>query len=62
MTATAPAQQTDSAPPVARSADVGSIDSILTTLYAVISGPVGQPRQYDRFFSIVHTLRDHWRP
>ena len=40
--------------PPARPGDVGSIDSILTTLYAVISGPVGQPRQWDRFFSLMH--------
>jgi hypothetical protein len=38
----------------ARPADVGSIDSIITTLYAVISGPVGQPRQWDRFLSLMH--------
>jgi hypothetical protein len=40
--------------PPARQADVGSIDSIITTLYAVISGPVGQPRQWDRFHSLMH--------
>jgi len=40
--------------PPARMADVSSIDSILTTLYAVISGPVGQPRQWDRFHSLMH--------
>lgn len=40
--------------PPARTADVGSIDSILTALYAVISGPVGQPRQWDRFHSLMH--------
>jgi hypothetical protein len=40
--------------PPARTADVGSIDSIITTLYAVISGPVGQPRQWDRFRSLMH--------
>mgnify|MGYP006381160365 FL=1 len=38
----------------ARAADVGSIDSIITTLYAVISGPVGAPRQWDRFHSLMH--------
>ena len=41
-------------PPPARPADVGTIDSIITTLYAVISGPVGQPRQWDRFLSLMH--------
>lgn len=40
--------------PPARKADVSSIDSIITTLYAVISGPVGQPRQWDRFHSLMH--------
>jgi len=40
--------------PPARTADVSSIDSILTALYAVISGPVGQPRQWDRFHSLMH--------
>lgn len=38
----------------ARPADVGSIDSIITVLYAVISGPVGQPRQWERFHSLMH--------
>ena len=42
------------APPPARPADVATIDSIITTLYAVISGPVGQPRQWDRFLSLMH--------
>jgi hypothetical protein len=38
----------------ANPADVSSIDAIITTLYAVISGPVGQPRQWERFASIMH--------
>jgi hypothetical protein len=42
------------APQPVRAADVGTIDSIITTLYAVISGPVGQPRQWDRFHSLMH--------
>lgn len=41
-------------PPPARPADVTTIDSIITTLYAVISGPAGQPRQWDRFLSLMH--------
>lgn len=49
-----PAQQQPAAPPAARPADVATIDSIITTLYAVISGPVGQPRQWDRFMSLMH--------
>lgn len=32
--------------------DVGSVDSIITALYDVISGPEGTPRDWDRF----HTL------
>ena len=40
--------------PVARPADVTTIDSIITTLYAVISGPVGQPRQWDRMLTLFH--------
>jgi hypothetical protein len=38
----------------ANPADVGTIESIITTLYSVISGPVGQPRQWDRFASLMH--------
>ena len=38
----------------ANPADVSSIDNIITALYAVISGPVGQPRQWDRFASLMH--------
>ena len=37
--------------PVARTEDVKSIDSILTALYAVISGPAGE-RDWDRFRSL----------
>jgi hypothetical protein len=40
--------------PPARAADVATIDSIITVLYATISGPVGQPRQWDRFHSLMH--------
>ena len=40
--------------PAARPADVTTIDSIIPTLYAVISGPVGQPRQWDRMLSLFH--------
>jgi hypothetical protein len=49
----APAVRAQGAPP-ARLADVTTIDSIITTLYAVISGPAGQPRQWERFHSLMH--------
>jgi hypothetical protein len=35
--------------PAARSADVATIDAIISALYDVISGPVGEPRDWDRF-------------
>jgi hypothetical protein len=38
--------------PTAVAADVSSIDSIITALYAVISGPAGQKRNWDRFRSL----------
>ncbi len=39
---------------VARTSDVSSIDSIITALYATISGPVGQPRDWQRFATLLH--------
>ncbi|MCU0627360.1 MAG: hypothetical protein MUF21_12880 [Gemmatimonadaceae bacterium] len=33
-------------------ADVASLDAIVTTLYDVISGPAGKPRDWDRFRSL----------
>jgi hypothetical protein len=42
---------TPSAPPTANPSDVKSIDSILTELYAVISGPAGD-RDWNRFRSL----------
>jgi hypothetical protein len=38
--------------PAPRPDDVASIDAILTALYDVISGPVGQQRDWDRFRSL----------
>lgn len=38
--------------PAANPADVASIDAIITTLYDVISGPVGQARDWNRFRSL----------
>ena len=39
-------------PPAANPADVGSPDAILAALYDVISGPAGQPRDWNRFRSL----------
>ena len=38
--------------PPANAADVASIDSIITALYDVISGPAGKKRDWDRFRSL----------
>lgn len=59
LTLTAPLTAQQPAPaaaptPAARPGDVGTIDSILIALYATISGPVGQPRQWERFHSLMH--------
>lgn len=40
------------APPAARPADVASIDAIITAVYDVISGPKGQPRDWNRMRSL----------
>ena len=40
------------AAPAARTADVESLDAILTALYDVISGPAGEKRDWDRFRSL----------
>jgi hypothetical protein len=47
--ASPPALARQAAPIGARPQDVASIDAILDALYASISGPVGQPRDWDRF-------------
>ena len=39
-------------PPAANPADVGSIDSIITAVYDVISGPAGKKRDWDRMRSL----------
>ena len=39
-------------PPAARPADVASVDAIITALYDVISGPVGEKRDWDRLRSL----------
>jgi hypothetical protein len=38
--------------PAAKPEDVKSVDAILTALYDVISGPAGQPRDWNRFRSL----------
>lgn len=38
--------------PAARPADVASVDAIVAALYDVISGPAGQKRDWDRFYSL----------
>jgi hypothetical protein len=38
--------------PKANPADVSSVDAILAALYDVISGPAGQPRNWNRFRSL----------
>ncbi|MDQ1453275.1 MAG: hypothetical protein QOK38_3141 [Acidobacteriaceae bacterium] len=38
--------------PKAEPADVSSVDAILASLYDVISGPAGQPRDWNRFRSL----------
>lgn len=38
--------------PAADPADVSSVDAIITALYDVISGPVGEERDFDRFRSL----------
>jgi hypothetical protein len=46
-----PVTQTQSQPPTANPSDVKSLDSILTALYAVISGPAGD-RDWNRLRSL----------
>ncbi len=50
--APAPPASTTAMPPEARKEDVASMDAILAALYDVISGPAGQPRDWDRFRSL----------
>lgn len=50
--AQAPAASPAGSQPPADPADVASIDAILKALYDVISGPAGQPRNWDRMRSL----------
>jgi hypothetical protein len=54
--ATAAAVQAAPQIPPANPADVASIDSIISALYDVISGPAGKKRDWDRFSGIVELL------
>jgi hypothetical protein len=49
---TAAAGQEAPQPPRADPADVATMDAIVEALYAVISGPVGEARDWDRFRSL----------
>ena len=42
------------APPEADPADVGTTHAILAAVYASISGPADEPRDWDRFRSLMH--------
>ncbi len=46
------AAQVSEGPPPANPADVESVDAIVTAVYDVISGPAGQPRDWDRMRSL----------
>lgn len=48
----APAVAQAPATPPARTADVASMDAIISAVYDVISGPAGQPRDWDRMRSL----------
>lgn len=52
LAATSPASAQVASPPAAKAQDVASIDAILHALYDVISGPIGQARDWDRFRSL----------
>ena len=45
-------EMSDGAWPEADPADVESIDAIIAALYDVISGPIGEKRDWDRFRSL----------
>lgn len=49
-----PSQDSESSPAEAAPEDVASIDAILAALYASISGPAGEERDWQRFESLFH--------
>jgi len=53
FTSTSAQAQTAAVRPVARPADVATPDAIIVAVYASISGPAGQPRDWDRFRSLL---------
>ena len=53
LVAPARAQDTDAASPPTDPDDVASVDAIIDALYAVISGPAGEQRDWDRFRSLM---------
>jgi hypothetical protein len=50
----APVPVAAKAPPAAAPGDVASVDAIVAALYAVISGPAGHKRDFDRMRSLFH--------
>ena len=52
VTPPATAAPATAAAPPARAADVATLDAIITALYASISGPAGEARDWDRFRSL----------
>lgn len=52
MLASPPATRAAAQSAPANPADVASIDAIIAALYDVISGPAGQARDWDRFYSL----------
>ena len=40
-------------PTTPRPSDVATLDAILNALYETVSGPIGQPRDWDRFRSLI---------
>ena len=52
--------------PQADPADVGSVDAIITAAYDVLSGPIGQTRDWDRARSLFHPsarlAHTQWQP
>lgn len=52
--------------PKADSADVSSVDAIITAVYETLSGPIGQERPWDRNRSLFHPtarlIHTQWKP